>query len=275
MNKSMLDAYLLRLVVFSLMAVPVTTCINIYHPQEQNDAGYDNYYIQINGELRIIQECIKPHSVVFDVGASIGEWSQSVINYVKPIKLYSFEPIPDVFMQLERNLRQQGATLTRIALSNTVGTHTFVYYQRNTQTAELSGFFQRPLVEERCNIQPTFLTVQTDTIDHFCYEQDVKEIDFLKIDTEGAELLVLQGAQNMLKENRIKLIQFEYGGTYQDAKATLYEVYQLLTKNGYSVFRIVPEGLVAISKWYPELENYRYSNYLATCPEKTASLYNP
>ena len=105
--------------------------------------------------------------------------------------------------------------------------------------------------------------MKTITLDSFCKKNQILHIDFLKIDTEGSELGVLLGAHNLLTNKQIEIIQFEYGGTYPDAGITLKEVYNLLEKNGYRVFRIIPNGLIQISRWRDALENARYSNYLA------------
>lgn len=48
-------------------------------------------------------------------------------------------------------------------------------------------------------------------LDTFFYELNLEKIDYLKIDTEGAEYKILCGAQNILKENKIIFVQFEYG----------------------------------------------------------------
>jgi len=256
-----------------LIAFPATgTCLKIYQDRNMNEVGYNNCNMHSNGEYLIIQELIKSGDVVFDVGASIGEWSQIVLSKNTVIKLFSFEPIPDIFEQLKQAIKSPRATLLNIALSNDIGSRQFVYYQKNNTTSQLSGFFQRPIVERNLQVQPTFLIVNTDTIDHFCTKHAIDKIDFLKIDTEGAELLVFQGAAQMLNAKKIKTIQFEYGGCCIESQSTLKEIYQLLTQNKYTIFRIVPDGLIQIETWHDELENYQYSNYLATCDEATNKL---
>lgn len=110
---------------------------------------------------------------------------------------------------------------------------------------------------------PQIVTVPVETLDNFVKDQAISKIDFLKIDTEGSELNVLMGAQQSLAQGRIRQIQFEYGGTYKDAKITLRQVYTLLRKNGFKIFRIASDKLIPISSWNEALENYRYSNYLA------------
>jgi len=68
----------------------------------------------------------------------------------------------------------------------------------------------------------------------YCNDNNIKSIDFIKIDTEGYELEVLKGMGNMLKN--IKIVQFEYGGTYISAKITLNDVINHLKNHGFHKF---------------------------------------
>ena len=108
--------------------------------------------------------------------------------------------------------------------------------------------------------------VEAMRLDTFCRQRSVERIDYLKIDTEGGEYDVLTGAEEMLRAGRVKFIQFEYGGTYPGANTSLKQVCEFLSSFGYSLFRILPDGLLHIPKWRDELETYRLSNYLAVSP---------
>jgi len=232
-----------------------------------DNTGYDNSNRQTNGELRLLQRIIKPDDIVFDIGAHQGAWSREVLSIAELEKLYAFEPIPQIFTELQNNLSSYlNLFLINCAISSRNGTRTFYWYAGDSSISEMSNLYQRKEVEENLNIHIIPIEVQTQTLDSFCDENAITHIDFLKIDTEGAELEVLQGASRLLKENRICYLQFEYGGTYSDAGITLKEVCKLLTKFSYRVFRIIPDGLVHISYWRDSLENYRYSNYLAVAP---------
>jgi FkbM family methyltransferase len=63
---------------------------------------------------------------------------------------------------------------------------------------------------------------------------DITSIDFLKIDTEGYELNVLQGFEECL--DKVKIIQFEYGGTFLDNNKKLIDVIQYLEQRGFGKF---------------------------------------
>lgn len=52
--------------------------------------------------------------------------------------------------------------------------------------------------------------------DELLAREGIREIDFLKIDVEGAEHLVLRGLEGLLRERRVRFVQFEYGKIYPD-----------------------------------------------------------
>jgi FkbM family methyltransferase len=105
------------------------------------------------------------------------------------------------------------------------------------------------------------LEVAQRTLDEFCLENGIDHVDFCKIDTEGSELDVLRGAISLVKRSAIRMIQFEYGGTYQDARASLREIYDLLSEQ-YIICHLLRCGLLPLA-YSPEIETYRYSNWVA------------
>lgn len=68
----------------------------------------------------------------------------------------------------------------------------------------------------------------------YIVEKNIKDIDFIKIDTEGYELNVLQGFEDCLEN--IKIIQFEYGGTFLDNNTKLIDVIDYLQQKGFYNF---------------------------------------
>ncbi|MCX5921940.1 MAG: FkbM family methyltransferase [Candidatus Dependentiae bacterium] len=242
----------------------ITNNLAIFHNAPELDTvGYDNCNMASNGELAIIKSILQNGSTVFDVGANKGEWSQHLLASKSNIQLHAFEPIPTIFHLLKKNIARDSVTTHNLAISDEDGENDFFYYDKNSDASEVSSFYHRPIVDSILNTKPITIKVTTKTLDSFCHAQNIQHIDFLKIDTEGSELNVLKGASSLLHNGSIKIMQFEYGGTYLDAAITLKEVYDLLTNNNYAVFRIIPQGLVEITQWSPTLENYRYSNYLA------------
>ncbi|HYG35084.1 MAG TPA: FkbM family methyltransferase, partial [Clostridia bacterium] len=238
---------------------------------EETSCGFDNDNPATNGEYRLLRTLLQPGDRVFDVGANVGDWSRQALTVYK-IQLHAFEPFPQTYKTLQQVLSGANVTLHQVALSDTTGQRSFFYYPEGGDLSGMNSLYRRPEIEARLkkNVQTT--NVPTETLDNFCATTGLAKIDFLKLDVEGAELAVLRGAQELLRQNRIGFMQFEYGGTWRDAGVTLKEAFHLLTGFGYTVYRIVSEGLIQINEWNDSLENYRYSNYLAAAkPEMVLS----
>jgi len=223
--------------------------------------GDDNIYS--NGEYHVLHGFLQRDSVIFDVGASSGRWTQIALCIMVPKFIYCFEPVPDAFLAAYQlfALRNNVEVLNNI-IGNECGKTAFYWYKNNPQLAEMSNLFGRPNVEAANSIEKEIIYVDGITIDYFCKERKIKHIDYLKIDVEGAEFRVIDGAKEMMEKQTIDYIQFEYGGCFIDARTTLKETVGLL-KNNYALFRIVPSGLLHMSEWIDEMENYLHSNYLA------------
>lgn len=235
--------------------------IKIYSDSAALDAiGYNNCNMHTNGESFLIKEIIDSTMRVFDVGANVGNWTNTVLNSFPAAQVYIFEPIPVVFNILKQKVLSGNVNFFNLALSNKQGIEEFQYYDHHSS---LSGLFERPVLFTLLHEKPHIIQVTTDTLDNFCVTHGIDQIDFLKIDTEGAEIAILHGAAQLLKNQHIKYIQFEYGGCYSDAHTTLQEAYRILSSCNYCVYRIVPDGLIHISEWRDALENYQYSNYFA------------
>jgi FkbM family methyltransferase len=241
-------------------ATPRIPRLTIFEPgPEPLKRGKNNIDFNTNGEALAIRTLIDPHDTVFDVGAFLGDWSRVVSTHQPTARVYAFEPAPDSYPKLEENIRNTQITPVKLALSDSAGVMTFRVYP---QGEILNSFYERKKLTE-AGVTPELVEVATERLDAWCKGKGIDHIDYLKIDTEGAELLIMRGASEMLKDKSIALVQFEYGGTYPDAGITLRQVYDLLTEYGYEIYRILPDGLLHIPAWDDVHEDYAFANFLA------------
>jgi hypothetical protein len=91
-------------------------------------------------------------------------------------------------------------------------------------------------------------------------KNNIKIIDFVKIDTEGSEFDILKGMKEVIKN--IKIIQFEFGTAQIDARNYFINFFIFFKKNNFDIYRITP-GI-------PRKVNYSYfdevfstNNYIA------------
>ena len=236
--------------------------------------GYDHDQMTENGELDFVSKIIKPSDVVFDVGANKGDWCEMLLGVKPEVTIFAFEPVLCAFKTLRTRLNNANVKPYNIAVSSTDKEEIFYHYGKDKQVEEMSSFYRRSMVEKRLNIAPSPMSVQCVSLDSFCSNHGIPKINFLKIDTEGSELDVLQGAKAMLRSGKIDVVQFEYGGTFLDAGISMSRIFEFLTGFGYRLFRIVPKGLIYISEWRNALETFRYSNYAAIATEPLTKCVN-
>ncbi len=227
--------------------------------------GSTSTNINVNGEALVMRHLFERRlldreSVVFDVGANEGNWTEQLLHQAPGATVHSFEPDPVVSQRLkDRFASKPNVTVFREALSDSTGEREFKVYSANT----MSSLFERDPSQTGLREKPRVIAVHTETVDEHCARTGIAHIHFLKIDVEGAGNSVFRGAERMLRTSRVDAIQFEYGGTFRDAGETLEETFRILRGHGYEIFRIQPSSLLHLSEWRPELENYGYCNMLA------------
>jgi hypothetical protein len=100
--------------------------------------------------------------------------------------------------------------------------------------------------------------------DSYLARAAIREIDFLKVDVEGAEPLVFAGLSDAFAARGIRCVQFEYG----HSKTSLREYYKFFEERGYRVGKIFPDGC-DFGGYLPRREQVA-SNYLAVLKEEQA-----
>lgn len=87
--------------------------------------------------------------------------------------------------------------------------------------------------------------IETTTLDNFCKEERIDEVDFLQIDVQGADLDVLQGATKMLSSGVLAVqIEVEFSHLYTD-QPLFADVDTFLRANGFTLFDIDVSGAYA------------------------------
>jgi len=214
-----------------------------------------------NGEYKFLKEHVakfNSNSLIFDVGANIGEYSGKILEYNSDLNIQCFEPIPDTFKQLSlRHKDAKNVTLNNFAFSDVLGSRSMYEYGKLNGTNSLEK--HPDLISDNTNRIETTLQ----TIDHFCEVNKIDFVDYLKIDVEGHEVNVLKGAKKMIQEKKIGSLQLEYNYLWKNTTNTIEEVFNLLSEN-YNIYRLTFWGKIATKKFHKSLETYpSAANYIA------------
>lgn len=155
---------------------------------------------------RAIQRHLPADGTLIDVGADIGYHSLKAATLLGPAgHVIAIEPNPTSLRLLRENIRASGATAIRVepvACSNAEGTvELFAAGESNTGESSLS----RDNASGAGKIAGSY-RVPARTLDAIVKETALSRVDVIKLDVEGAEMLVLQGAPETLARNRPALV---------------------------------------------------------------------
>ena len=172
---------------------------------------------------------------VFDVGCNRGLFIDLFLSKPLTSDIHCFEPIDRLFKDLSVKYgTKEGITLNKLCVSDDNKKVTF-HELVSPETDGCSSTIERPVFKERGWDYKSY-EVESVSIDSYCKNNNIEHIDFIKIDVEGGEFLVLKGCESMLRTGAIDFIQFEYGNTFSDANVELLDVYKLIVGYDYKMF---------------------------------------
>ena len=150
---------------------------------------------------KIIKAVCKPDSICIDVGANTGKILQMMMAAAPQAAHYAFEPIPELFQSLKRKFRRN-AKVYCVALSDKKETTSF-----NLVLTDMaySGLHKRAYDKKEKDIS---IFVDTELMDAIIPAET--KIALIKMDVEGAELLVMKGAAQTIQRSK-PILLFEFG----------------------------------------------------------------
>jgi FkbM family methyltransferase len=198
------------------------------------------FYLLIDGVYEVqaidfVLRQLKPGGVFVDVGANIGTFTLPAARKMGSAgRVIAIEPSPRVFPYLERNVALN-------ELSN-VQSIQCAAYDRDGGTVP---FYEAPVdhfgmgsLSAQFHNEP--VPVLCRTLDHILDDQRIAKVDVIKVDVEGVEAAVFEGAQKLLTGDQPPVIVFEFcdwaenrlvGGHAGDAQ-------RVLKQWGYGIWRL-------------------------------------
>lgn len=201
-----------------------------------------------------------PQPVVFDVGANVGNWSQSLLRAIPGAKIYMFEPSPGC-QETIRKKALPGATLFPFALGEKAETRS--YYSSSETDGSASLYSRRDTAFKALPYRQSIVEVRT--LDKVIESEKIEVVDFMKMDIEGHELFALRGAQRSLAAGKIHALSFEFGCGNLNSRTFFRDFWELLTAANFVVHRITPSGKdILLSDYYEDHEYFQGStNFVA------------
>jgi FkbM family methyltransferase len=147
---------------------------------------------------------MQPFVVVFDVGANIGQTIDFFRRVITQPIIHAFEPSQQTFRELQDKYSGiPDLYLNNFALGAEPGVLDFIENTHPTMSS-----FLEPGVASWGEIKQR-VQVNVKTVDDYCADLGIDAIDILKLDTQGFDLKVIEGSNQLLAQHRVHLIYME------------------------------------------------------------------
>lgn len=143
----------------------------------------------------VIDSKVKTGMTCFDIGANLGEVALHLASKVGPSgKVYAFEPVKGVYERLTLHVKHNNVNQIvethQIALSNRSGIAEIGFADSLEDNQGLGS-----LVNQSNKHVTLHAEVLTMTIDEFVEQHRIRQIHFMKMDVQGAEMFILEGGK--------------------------------------------------------------------------------
>lgn len=211
--------------------------------------SWPSFGIDFPGDVKTRLPSLKVRTI-FDVGANIGMTALEFSDAFPDAVVYAFEPNGDNLKRLQSNLTGKPEVLPQfMALGKEAGSGHLLIVPDHPSTHRLvkagSGSTE---------------IVRIGTVDQFCADNGIDDIDFMKIDVEGYEIQVLEGARSMLSSASIGLIKMECAvdpdSTYHTQFIDICEVLHPLGYRLFSIYEQCEDFMTPIQQRLPRLKRF-------------------
>jgi FkbM family methyltransferase len=180
--------------------------VNYFLPSLNDQIGIELFFHGIYEKdiIDFLVNNIQDDDVFFDIGSNIGSIGIPIAR-TRKITYFGFEASPNVYSYLKRNFDiniDYAVSLVNKAVADNDDK------QLNFVDCSYDRYGEGHLTFEKSDLNT--ISVDTISLDKFCKESKISQIDWLKIDVQGHESLVFLGAERLLQEGRIKNILFEF-----------------------------------------------------------------
>lgn len=220
---------------------------------ENNKLSGEKYFIS-----NLLKEIVgdKDEYVFLDVGANVGNYALLLLDSFPNANIFSFEPHPGNFSELNRHKKINACNIAVGDDNKDIKLFDFA----SSNGTELASIYHEVISEIHKKEVKSF-TVTMKMLDNICSDENIEYIDFLKIDTEGNELFVLEGAKKLIENKAIKCIHFEFNEMNVISKVFMRDFINLL--DGFELYRLLPKGMIKLEDSPILTEIFAFQNIIA------------
>lgn len=202
-------------------------------------------------ELHLLESLVEPGRTTIDIGANKGVYSYALSKLSREV--LAFEPNPKMFQILDRSVPDNVRTY-EIALSNVEGSGELILpIQRSGRFSNQGATLQTKKLDgdKEFSVWP----VTQRKLDSF----DCRDIAFVKIDVEGFELEVLEGAtETLARERPVLLIEIDE----HHAKRPVDAAIEIICRYGYDCYYVSRTSLRHYSQFAGDASRSHTDNFI-------------
>ncbi len=185
---------------------------------------------------RYIKENLKPEMIVLDVGAHIGFFTMLLASQIgKDGRVFAFEPDEKNFKRILLNIQYnqfKNVIPYQMALSNNIGK---TYLSHHTTS---SGHRLKSVIPLEVSTNEKVSEISETTLDEFMSQHQLSHVDFMKLDAEKSELLILEGGKNTFRDKKISSIICEIHSSKNSSLSEHDKVREAFYDYGYKSFTL-------------------------------------
>ena len=235
--------------------------INFFVPNQLTQYRVDSFFTKEPETLAWIDNFMDNKNIIFwDIGANVGLYSIYAAIKFNNIKVYSFEPSTSNLRVLSRNISINNLynkiLINQFPLTNTNKGHQLMMESNFSEGGALHSYGKNINYEgKKLDIKNNYMLFGF-SINYLIKNLNFEIPDYLKIDVDGLEHLILEGGNQFLNDEKIKSISIEINENYQEQ---LNKVKDLMHSFNYKFIKKNQTKFIKISPEYQNSFNYIFS----------------
>lgn len=203
--------------------------------------------------LWILDLDLSDAAFIVDVGANHGDFSRAAHRLFPSARAWLFEPLP----RMQKHLRaiidreQKDWRLFSCALGRQTGSFPLFIDECDDGIGSLIGFSGKYLAANPAARPSRQIDCEVRILDEVAAENKIDRIDLLKIDVEGAEFDVLDGAAMMLARTAAVIVEVSLVRSSR-VENPLAQMIQRLSAAGFDVVKVLPSLFDPADQWKPQ-----------------------
>lgn len=186
-----------------------------------NDTDLDrsalDWFLPIKHEAFYWSQFAKGGRTFLDIGAHVGTWTLNLAKHFE--RVFAFEPDPRGWYALQQNLAKNNITnveIIPVAVSNKSGRVKLNIFPNPSTNTMMS-------LEDCGRVDAPISTLDVDSvsIDEFIESRKITDVDFVKVDAEAAEMLIVEGARKTFEQQKPDFFIEMHGLFYERLRAMM------------------------------------------------------